>query len=114
MKHLNKVMKALSDTNRLKIVKILQKKEMCVCEIQFCLGLAQSSISKHLKILEQAGLVESRKKGLWVDYFLSNGEDNAYAGYMLENLQHWINDDPEILDALEKASQADRVNICKG
>ena len=56
MKKFIKVMKALSDPNRVKMVKLLQHKEMCVCEIQAALGLAQSTVSKHLKILEEAGL----------------------------------------------------------
>ena len=119
MKRLIKVMKALSDPNRLKIFKILQNStlqnsSMCVCEIQFSLGLAQSSISKHLKILEEADLVESKKSGLWVDYFISNNADNQYAVVMSQHLKKWINEDPELSKVLEKASIADREKICKG
>jgi ArsR family transcriptional regulator len=51
-----KVMKALSDPNRVKLLKLLQKREMCVCEIQAALGISQPTVSKHLKILEGAGL----------------------------------------------------------
>ena len=61
MKKLIKVMKALSDPNRVKIIKILQHRIMCVCEIQAALKLAQPTVSKHLKILEEAGLVSSEK-----------------------------------------------------
>jgi len=68
MKDFIKVMKALSDQNRVKIVKMLQHKMMCVCEIQEALRIAQSSVSKHLKILEEAGLVDYKKDGLWVNY----------------------------------------------
>ena len=50
MREFIKVMKALSDPNRVKMIKLLQRKVMCVCEITEALGLAQSSISKHLKI----------------------------------------------------------------
>ena len=52
MKEFLKVMKAASDPSRVKILKMLQKKVMCVCEIQTVLGTAQSTASKHLKILE--------------------------------------------------------------
>ena len=52
MKSFVKVMKALSDPGRVKIMKMLQRKVMCVCEIQAALGIAQSTASKHLKILE--------------------------------------------------------------
>ena len=59
MKDFIRVMKALSDPNRVKVVKMLQQKPMCVCEIQFALGLAQPTISKHLKVLENAGLIST-------------------------------------------------------
>ncbi|NDY74639.1 hypothetical protein DO021_22450 [Desulfobacter hydrogenophilus] len=68
MKTFIKVMKALSDPNRVKMVKILQKRPFCVCEIQQLLGIAQSTTSKHLKILEDADLVKSFKDGLWVSH----------------------------------------------
>jgi len=50
------VMKALSDSNRIKIIKLLEQKELCVCEITTALGLAQPTVSKHLKLLEDAEL----------------------------------------------------------
>lgn len=56
-------MKALSDPNRVRVLKILQLGELCVCEIQKVLALAQSTISKHMKILEDAGLVEKKPAG---------------------------------------------------
>ncbi|MBU4121695.1 MAG: metalloregulator ArsR/SmtB family transcription factor, partial [Proteobacteria bacterium] len=61
MKEFIKVMKALSDPNRVKLIKMLQKRTMCVCEIQAALGIAQPTVSKHLKILEDAGLVGREK-----------------------------------------------------
>ena len=64
MKDFIRVMKALSDPNRIKIVKMLQHRLMCVCEIKEALGIAQPSASKHLKILEEAGLVDFKKEGL--------------------------------------------------
>ncbi len=95
MKDFIRVMKALSDPNRVKVVKMLQQKEMCVCEIQEALGLAQPTVSKHLKILEDASLVQSKKDGLWVCYRLSSG-GSPYAASLLGNLKHWIESDPEI------------------
>ena len=64
MKTFVKVMKALSDPNRIKIVKLLQQKVMCVCELRAALKISQPSVSKHLKILEDAGLVDYQKDGL--------------------------------------------------
>ena len=63
MQEFTKVMKALSDPNRVKIVKMLQHRVLCVCEIRAALGLAQSTASKHLKVLESAGLIERRVEG---------------------------------------------------
>ena len=65
MKDFIRVMKALSDPNRVKVIKMLQHKEMCVCEIQFALGLAQPTVSKHLKVLERAGLIARGREAQW-------------------------------------------------
>ena len=64
MKEFVKVMKALSDPNRVKIIKMLHLKSLCVCEIQAGLGIAQPTVSNNLKVLEDAGLVIYRKSGL--------------------------------------------------
>ena len=79
MKSFLKVMKALSDPNRVKIIKLLQQKMMCVCELKGALNIAQPTVSKHLKILEEAGLVNYVKDGLWVNYFLADGRNSPYA-----------------------------------
>ena len=89
MKDFIKVMKALSDPNRVKIVKMLQHKMMCVCEMQQALRVAQPTVSKHLKILEEAGLVDYQKDGLWVNYFLADGRNSPYAASVLGNLKHF-------------------------
>ena len=83
MKTFVKVMKALSDPNRVKIVKLLQQKVMCVCELQAALKISQPSVSKHLKILEEAGLVDYKKDGLWVNYFLGDGKQSPYSASLL-------------------------------
>jgi thioredoxin 1 len=62
MKEFTAVTRALSDPNRVKIVKMLQHKMMCVCEIQAALHIAQSTVSKHLKVLENASLVTFQSK----------------------------------------------------
>jgi ArsR family transcriptional regulator, arsenate/arsenite/antimonite-responsive transcriptional repressor len=97
-----KVMKALSDPNRVKIIKILEERSLCVCEIQAVLGLAQPTVSKHLKILEEAGMVTFFKEGLWVNYRLADGRDSAYAATMLGNLRHWLSEDPQISELVRK------------
>jgi ArsR family transcriptional regulator len=111
MKSFVKVMKALSDPNRVKIVKALQQKQMCVCELQSALNLAQPTVSKHLKILEEAGLVDYKKDGLWVNYFLADGKSSPYAASLLGNLRHWLNEDTVIAELMKKAPFINRVDI---
>jgi ArsR family transcriptional regulator len=113
MKEFIKVMKALSDPNRVKLLKMLQKRMMCVCEIQAALGIAQPTVSKHLKILEDAGLVGREKDGLWVNYSLSNGSQSPYAASLLGNLRHWLNDEPEIRHLVERSEEIRREDLCR-
>jgi ArsR family transcriptional regulator len=68
----SKVFKALADATRLRILKLLEIREMCVCEIMIALDLTQPTASHHLKILENAGLVRSKKEGKWVYYNVTN------------------------------------------
>ena len=112
MRKFIKVMKALSDPNRVKMVKLLQQKVMCVCEIQAALSLAQSTVSKHLKILEEAGLITYYKDKLWVNYRLADGTDSPYAANLLGSLKHWHDDDPGLADIVEKLPSIRRENIC--
>ncbi|MGD9210802.1 MAG: metalloregulator ArsR/SmtB family transcription factor [Desulfobacteraceae bacterium] len=112
MRKFIKVMKALSDPNRVKMLKLLQHKVMCVCEIQDALGLAQSTTSKHLKILEEAGLITFSKEGLWVNYRLADGAQNPYVANLLGNLKHWLEEEPEITTLVAKLPEIDRKIIC--
>ncbi|NPU84632.1 MAG: winged helix-turn-helix transcriptional regulator [Syntrophaceae bacterium] len=106
------VMKALSDPNRVRIVKMLQQRMMCVCELQAALRLAQPTVSKHLKILEEAGLVSRKKDGLWVNYAVSDGSRSPYAASMLGNLRHWLSEDRELMDLLNTIADLDRNVLC--
>ncbi|MGM0428585.1 MAG: ArsR/SmtB family transcription factor [Thermodesulfobacteriota bacterium] len=112
MKAFTKVMKALSDPNRVKIVKMLQHKAMCVCEIREALGISQPSASKHLRILGEAGLVDYRKNGLWVNYFLTDGGNSPYVSSIMGNLRHWLEDDPDIAELIRKLPSIRREDIC--
>ncbi len=113
MKAFVKVMKALSDPNRVKILKLLQRKNLCVCELQGLLGISQPTVSKHLKVLEEAGLVYFIKNGLWVDYYIADGKQSAYAASLLGNLKHWLEDSPEIRGMTDKIPFVRREDICK-
>ena len=68
------ITKALSDENRVRALMMLTGGELCVCQIIEMLGLAPSTVSKHMSILRQAGLVQARKQGRWMYYGLA-GKD---------------------------------------
>ena len=113
MRDFIKVMKALSDPNRVKIVKMLQHKLMCVCELQEALQISQSSVSKHLKILEEAGLVDYKKDGLWVNYYLADGRKSPCASSLMGNLRHWLENEPEIRELIKRLPHIRREDVCK-
>ena len=68
----SKFFKALSDEKRLKIVKLLMEKEMCICELMICLDMTQPNLSHHIQILENVGLINRTKRGKWVYCSLAN------------------------------------------
>lgn len=70
MKKTSKIFKALSDPTRIRILKMLEARPLCVCEIQHVLKGSQPNVSHHLKTLYEAGLVDSKKDGLWISYRL--------------------------------------------
>ncbi len=84
---------------------------MCVCELQAALQIAQPSVSKHLKILEEADLVDWQKDGLWVNYYLTDGKKSPYAASVLGNLKHWLEDDPAIVELVKKVPFLNRKEL---
>ena len=69
---LSRFFKALADETRLRILGLLEVREMCVCEVMVALDLTQPTASHHLGLLENAGLVKDRKEGKWVFYSIAN------------------------------------------
>jgi len=65
------ITKALAEENRVRIILALRNGELCVCQIIELLGLAPSTVSKHMSVLRQAGIVEGRKDGRWMYYRLA-------------------------------------------
>jgi ArsR family transcriptional regulator len=114
MKNFIKVMKALSDPNRVKIIKMLQQREnLCVCEMRAMLKLAQPTVSKHLKILDEAGLIVFEKEKLWVNYRLHSAGESLYSAAMLAQLENWLNETPEITEIHRLLPTINRNDICK-
>lgn len=71
MKEYSEIFKALSDEGRLKILKFISGYERCACDIQDQLDLTQPTISHHMKVLCQSGIINSQKKGRWMYYSIN-------------------------------------------
>jgi DNA-binding transcriptional ArsR family regulator len=86
------ILKALSDESRLRTFLVLQEHELCVCQIIELLQLAPSTVSKHMSILKNAGLVESEKKGRWVYYRIANSANQKgiqqTSEWLMQSLVH--------------------------
>ena len=113
MKELENIFKCLADKNRLRILKLLEQKKMCVCELSFILGIKQPSVSRHLKKLNQANLITGEQNGFWTDYLITNRR-NKYIKTLLKNFENWLNDDKIVIADLKKSKKADRNKICCG
>ena len=113
MKDVVKAIKAIADENRLRMLGMLKGKTLCVCEIAEVLGLAQSTVSRHLKILEDSGLVHREKDGLWVEYSLPSTLPESLSGKVLHLVQDVLDEDPLISRDRRGAEQVDRNIICQ-
>jgi arsenate reductase/ArsR family transcriptional regulator len=89
-------MKAAGDPTRTRILKLLESGGLCVCQVQAVLGLAPSTVSKHLTILRLAGLVEDRRDGKWIEYALTDGSRNPHAAAVLAMVRQSLQRDPAI------------------
>lgn len=78
-----KIIKALSDASRLKIIDILSCGERCACEILNHFEFTQPTLSHHMKVLIECGLVEARKEGLWNYYSLNNSNCNKLILFLM-------------------------------
>jgi DNA-binding transcriptional ArsR family regulator len=114
LRHLVKVFKALSDETRIRLLKLLQQRELCVCELMQALNMTQSRVSRNLGILKDAGLVKDRRDGLWVHYSLNEESFNQYANPVLELLKDWVNNDETIIRDLEQLSEAVKLSEVNG
>jgi ArsR family transcriptional regulator len=107
-----KIFKALSDPNRLRILKMLQTKSLCVCEITDVLRLATSTVSKHLSILKSTGFIIETKDGKWVNYLINPRPPDARISSVLSTLDFWISDDQIIISDKQKVQKVDRNEVC--
>lgn len=92
MKATMRITKALADPQRVRILLLLRGGELCVCQIVEVVGLAPSTISKHLSLLADAGLVDVRKQGRWAYYRLPQ-EDTLGVANLIAWLERAVRDD---------------------
>lgn len=97
MRDFELALKAVGDPTRTRILKLLESGGLCVCQVQAVLGLAPSTVSKHLTILKLAGLVEDQRAGKWIEYRLTDDSRNPYAGPVLGLLRGPLDRDPAVL-----------------
>jgi ArsR family transcriptional regulator len=102
LKQTARCLKAISDPSRLKILKLLQMRTSCVCELTAVLGFAQPTISRHLRVLEDAGFVHSRRRGLRMDYVLAGEDAPPIVKQLMGLIREWHESDPAIVALRER------------
>jgi DNA-binding transcriptional ArsR family regulator len=90
------VAKAVADPSRVRILKLLERGDLCVCQITAVLDLAPATVSKHLAALKTAGLLQQHRHGKWVYYRLADREFNPYAHPFLSLVRASLEDDPTV------------------
>ena len=116
MREFMNITKALADENRVRTLLALRKGELCVCQITELFGLAPSTVSKHLSILFQAGLVESRKDGRWIYYKLPDQHAPVEVREAIDWVEKALADNPNVLEDnkhLKKILKQDPAELCK-
>jgi DNA-binding transcriptional ArsR family regulator len=109
------IAKALADANRVRILCVLRAQELCVCQIIEMLGLAPSTVSKHLSILRQARLLEDRKEGRWM-YYRHPDRPNALVKQVLALLATTLPDDEQMQsdrECVKKILCVDKEELCR-
>ena len=110
------ITRALADERRVRALLILRKGELCVCQVTELFGLAPSTISKHLSVLYQAGLVESRKDGRWMYYSLPHKAAPPAVRQAIDWVFKSLADTPHAMEdarRLKTVLNMDPVQLCK-
>ena len=106
MRDFMNITKALCDESRVRTLMALRDRELCVCQIIDLLGLAPSTVSKHMSLLTQAGLVTRRKEGRWHFYRVAGG---AEASSEVQSALRWLfetlHDNPVILSDARRLAE---------
>ncbi len=91
VKDVVRIFKALADPARLRIMILLGRRELCVCEIMFVLGMEQSRVSHHMRVLRDAGIAEDVREGRWIIYRIPEASrglvEGLFAGALRERIE---------------------------
>ena len=100
------VLKAAADPTRARILRMLADGGLCVCQVVAVVGLSASTVSRHLSVLEAAGLVRQRKAGKWSHFTLAGKEAAPVAASILKGVKGWLDGDPSVEKDRERAARA--------
>ena len=112
MKEVINIFYCLSDKNRIRILMMLSRKSLCVCEITEILELSASTVSNHLSILKAAGFINDSKDGKWVNYSLNIETHDPKIQEIFQLLPTWLNSDEIINADIAKINSIDRKILC--
>jgi ArsR family transcriptional regulator len=111
LKKTTKLFKALSDETRVRILKMLETRPLCVCEIQHVLKGSQPNVSHHLKTLSEAGLVDSERDGLWIAYRIADHPETPLHAAALSLLRRSLKNDEQVKKDRAVVKSVSRIEI---
>ncbi len=106
MEEISRMLKTFGDINRLRILKLVEKNPLCVCELSRILGITQPSVSKHIKLLAKEGMVAISKKGSWRWVHLAI--ENPKTKVLFSNISMWLLDHPIVRKDVESLNNGCR------
>lgn len=111
MKKFETIIKALADEKRARILKLLSRGRFCVCELASILRITQPAVSRHLKKLKAAGLIDGEQKGFWTDYFMTRPA-GIHERKLVDCILAWLDGNTVIEDDRRRSGAADRQKLC--
>jgi DNA-binding transcriptional ArsR family regulator len=111
MRELLSITKALGDESRLRALVAVRDGELCLCQIVQVLGLAPATVSKHMDVLERAGLVRRRRQGKWRYYSLSDGTAPPLTRSALKWIFEQLPEDPRLIQDAKTARKVRRQDL---
>lgn len=110
MEEITKILKVLSDKNRLRIIFLLSKESMCVCQLSYILGITQPSVSKHIKKIKEAGILNEEKQSYWTNYSIRI--ESQVIKQILPAIRKCCDLDGQIINDQKKIKSASQLKIC--